>query len=154
MLSHPSWYGFFYLVPRISFDWFLFCHSEESSSSTDHSGGLFVWKRVMFRYERVILDLTITNQYILTTEKEACIQTLCRWITNKKVKLGWRVEETSVAVKSLRENKLLVNFSKTTTLKNYVQNLIKGTKHLTDLSNNKYIIFFKTLDQSESYGVC
>lgn len=83
----------------IRFWWFLFFHLEESSSSTDHSGGLFVWKGVMFRYERVILDLTITNQCIFTTDRGLYTNTLSLNDKTKEWSYGWGVVETSVTVK-------------------------------------------------------
>lgn len=83
----------------IRFEWFLFFHLGESSSFTDHSGGLFVWKGFMFRYERVILDLTITNQYIFTTDRGLCTDTLSLNDKTEKYSYGWGVVERSVTVK-------------------------------------------------------
>lgn len=83
----------------ISFEWFLFFHLEESSSSTDHNGGLFVWKGVMFRYERVILDLT-DNKLIYFYNRQRLVYRhfVVEWQT-KKWSYGWGVVETSVTVK-------------------------------------------------------
>lgn len=106
----------------IRFEWFLFFHLGESSSFTDHSGGLFVWKGVMFRYERVILDLTITNQYTLSLNDKT-----------KKWSYGWGVCRKVSHCQVTLWNQLIAGSQKPLSpLKNHVQNLLKGAKHLTD----------------------
>lgn len=106
----------------IRFEWFLFFHLGESSSFTDHSGGLFVWKGVMFRYERVILDLTITNQYTLSLNDK-----------KKKWSYGWGVCRKVSHCQVTLWNQLIAGSQKPLSpLKNHVQNLLKGTKYLTD----------------------
>ena len=53
----------------------------------------------MFRYERVILDLTITNQYIFTTDRGLCTDTLSLNDKTEKYSYGRGVVERSVTVK-------------------------------------------------------
>ena len=116
----------------IRFEWFLFFHLEESSSFTDHNGGLCVWKGVMFRYERVILDLTITNHSPYNRQKLVYRHFVVEW-QNKKVKLwmrSWR--NVSHCQVTLWKQLIAGSRKPLSPLKNHVQNLLKRTKHLTD----------------------